>query len=127
MLVPTIFLTSCIKENAPAVPLNNTVDTVVAIPGEKGSFMNGFYGSVLYIKDGGLVPNLENLMIPNGQQLHINFSKEIQPVNFIDPGLLQSTLGNQSCTIPGPDFSQYKYDLVHCKKYNHPFSSDNLQ
>ena len=133
VLASTILLASCVKENTPTVPLNDTVDTTVAMPGEKGNFMNGPYGSVsgmatVYTKDGSLVLALENMTISNGPQLHVYLSKEVQPVNFIDLGALQSTRGNQLYTIPGdPDFSQYKYALIHCKKYNHLFGSANLQ
>jgi hypothetical protein len=133
VLASTIFLASCVKENTPEIPLNDTVDTTMAMPGEKGTFINGPYGSVsgmatVYTKDGSLVLALENMMISNGPQLHVYLSKEVQPVNFIDLGALQSTKGNQLYTIPGdPDFSQYKYALIHCKKYNHLFGSANLQ
>ncbi len=133
VLASAIFLASCVKENTPEIPLNDTVDTTVAVPVEKGNFINGPYGSVsgmatVYTKDGSLVLALGNMMISNGPQLHVYLSKEVQPVNFIDLGALQSTKGNQLYTIPGePDFSQYKYALIHCKKYNHLFGSANLQ
>jgi hypothetical protein len=68
------------------------------------------------------------MRISNGPQLHVYISKEVQPVNFIDLGPLQSTMGNQLYNIPGkPDFSVYKYALVHCKKFNHLFGSAKLQ
>ncbi|HKO79846.1 MAG TPA: DM13 domain-containing protein [Chitinophagaceae bacterium] len=129
----TVLLASCVKENTPEIPLNDTVDTTMAMSGERGTFINGPYGSVsgmatVYTKDGSLVLALENMMISNGPQLHVYLSKEVQPVNFIDLGALQSTRGNQLYTITGnPDFSQYKYALIHCKKYNHLFGSANLQ
>lgn len=133
VLVSTVFLISCVKENTPEVVLNNTVDTTVAMPENKGNFINGPYGSVsgmaaVYNQDGSLVLALQNMMISNGPQLHVYLSKEVQPVNFIDLGPLQSTKGNQLYNIAGvPDFSQYKYALIHCKKYNHLFGSAKLQ
>lgn len=132
-LASTIFLASCVKENTPTIPLNNTVDTTVAVAENKGNFINGPYGSVtgmatVYTQNGSLVLALENMMISNGPQLHVYLSKEVQPVNFIDLGALQSTTGNQLYNVPGnPDFFQYKYALIHCKKYNHLFGSANLQ
>lgn len=133
LFVSSVVLVSCVKENTPEIPLNDTVDTTIAVPGERGNFINGPYGSVsgmatVYTKDGRLVLALGNMMISNGPQLHVYLSKEVQPVNFIDLGALQSTKGNQLYTIPGePDFFQYKYALIHCKKYNHLFGSAQLQ
>jgi hypothetical protein len=133
LLVSTILLISCVKENTPEIVLDNTVDTTVAMPQNNGNFINGPYGSVsgmatVYKQDGNLVLALENMMISNGPQLHVYLSKEVQPVNFIDLGPLQSTRGNQLYNITGnPDFSQYKYALIHCKKYNHLFGSAKLQ
>lgn len=127
------FLVSCVKENTPEIPLDNVVDTTVAMPGSNGVFMNGPYGSVsgmatVYDQNGNLILALQNMQISNGPQLHVYLSKEVQPVNFIDLGALQSTMGNQLYNIPGkPDFSVYKYALVHCKKYNHLFGSAKLQ
>ena len=133
VLAMTTILASCVKENTPDILLDNTVDTTVAMQGGKGTFMNGPFGSVsgmatVYIQNGSLILALENMMISNGPQLHVYLSKEVQPVNFIDLGALQSTKGNQLYNIPGnPDFSQYKYALIHCKKYNHLFGSASLQ
>lgn len=133
LIASTLLLISCVKENTPEIVLDNTVDTTVAMPQNNGNFMNGPYGSVsgmatIYNQDGSLVLALENMMISNGPQLHVYLSKEVQPVNFIDLGPLQSTMGNQLYNIAGmPDFSQYKYALVHCKKYNHLFGSAKLQ
>ncbi len=133
LIASATFLVSCVKENTPEIVLDNTVDTTMAMPQNNGNFMNGPYGSVsgmatVYKQDGNLVLALENMNISNGPQLHVYLSKEVQPVNFIDLGPLQSTLGNQLYNITGsPDFSQYKYALIHCKKYNHLFGSAKLQ
>jgi Electron transfer DM13 len=133
LIASTTLLVSCVKENTPEIVLDNTVDTTVAMPQNNGDFMNGPYGSVsgmatVYNQDGKLVLALENMNISNGPQLHVYLSKEVQPVNFIDLGPLQSTLGNQLYNITGsPDLTQYKYALIHCKKYNHLFGSAKLQ
>jgi Electron transfer DM13 len=133
LIASATILVSCVKENTPEIVLDNTVDTTMAMPQNNGNFMNGPYGSVsgmatVYKQDGNFVLALENMNISNGPQLHVYLSKEVQPVNFIDLGPLQSTLGNQLYNITGsPDFSQYKYALIHCKKYNHLFGSAKLQ
>ena len=133
LLAATILLISCVKENTPEIVLDNTVDTTIAMPQNNGNFMNGPFGSVsgmatVYRQDGSLVLALENMLISNGPQLHVYLSREVQPVNFIDLGPLQSTKGNQLYDIAGnPDFSVYKYALIHCKKYDHLFGSAKLQ
>lgn len=133
-LVMAVALLSCVKNNTPEIPLNNNVDTTTAMQQQKGIFMNGPYGTVsgravIYKRDGGgLVLALEDMNISNGPQLHVYLSKEVQPVNFIDLGPLQSTLGNQVYNINGSvNFNEYRYALVHCKRYNHLFGSAALQ
>ncbi|HYF33013.1 MAG TPA: DM13 domain-containing protein [Chitinophagaceae bacterium] len=133
VLIMTGALMSCVKKNTPEVPLNNNVDTTLATPQQKGVFMNGPYGSVsgraiIYNQNGRLILGLQDMRISNGPQLHVYLSKEVQPVNFIDLGPLQSTLGNQVYNINNTvDFSEYRYALVHCKKYNHLFGSAELR
>ncbi len=133
MLVPAHFLASCVKENMPAIPLDNTVDTTIAPPKNMGDFKNGAFGSVsgritVYKQTDSLALALQDMMSSNGPQLHVYLLKEVQPVNFIDLGALQSVKGNQLYKIPGnPYFSQYQYALIRCKKYNHLFGSGRLQ
>jgi len=133
ILLSVIVLTSCVKENTPTTPLNNTVDTTVAIGGVSGMFMNGPYGSVsgtarIYSQEMQYKLALENVSISNGPDLHVYLSKEMFPSTFIDLGRLQSVAGNQVYSIPGnPDFMQYKYALIHCKQYNHLFGSAELR
>jgi len=130
MIVMT--LVSCVKENTPVVPLNDTVDGG-ATQQQMGNFINGPYGSVsgsakVYQQANGYVLALQNVSISNGPDLHVYIAKEIFPVNFIDLGSLRSTMGNQVYAIPGsPDFTQYKYALIHCKRYDHLFGSAELK
>lgn len=91
--------------------------------------MNGPYGSVtggakVFKENDTFTLQLLNVNISNGPDLHVYISKEVLPVNFIDLGKLKSTMGNQVYDIPGnPDFTQYKYALIHCQQYNHLFGS----
>jgi hypothetical protein len=126
-------LSSCVKENTPTIPGTQTVDTTMALTRYVGTFMNGPYGSVqgtakIYLLNGQFLLALENVNISNGPDLHVYLSKEVIPVNFIDLGRLQSVAGNQLYSIMGsPDFSQYRYALIHCQRYNHLFGSAELQ
>lgn len=133
MTAALLFLTACVKENTPEIPLDNNVDTTIAIPQNNANFMNGPYGTVsgmatVYRKNDSLLLALTNMSISNGPDLHVYISKEVQPATFIDLGSLQSTKGNQLYVIPGnPDFTQYKYALIHCKRFNHLFGSAALK
>jgi hypothetical protein len=132
-IVLACVFSSCVKENTPTTPLNNSVDTTVAMLKYTGDFINGPYGRVtgkarLYCKGDSMVLALENVSISNGPDLHVYLSKEIFPVNFIDLGLLQSTNGNQLYKIrAGTAIDGYKYALIHCKQYDHLFGSAELQ
>lgn len=126
-------LSSCIKENTAEAPVNNPVDTSMAVARFSGTFNNGPYGSVsgkarIYLQNGQSILALENFSSSNGPDLHVYISKEIQPVNYIDLGRLQSVTGNQQYPLSGNiDFSDYKYALVHCQRYNHLFGSAELK
>jgi hypothetical protein len=133
LFTAVVVLSSCVKDNTPTTPLNNTVDSTVAMNRYSGMFINGPYGSVMgsakiYLQATQYKLALENVMISNGPDLHVYISKEILPATFIDLGSLQSVAGNQVYTIPGsPDFAQYKYALIHCKQFNHLFGSAELR
>ncbi len=130
----TVFI-SCTKENAtPETPVNENVDTTTTMVQVMGSFINGPYGTVsgsAEIRkefDGDFILALTNMKISNGPDLHVYLSKEVQPVNFIDLGKLKSTVGNQVYAISGsPNFTEYKYALIHCQQYNHLFGSTELK
>jgi hypothetical protein len=132
MIAALVVLASCVKENTPVNPLNDRVDSTFVLK-YNGNFMNGPYGRVsgtamIYKQNESFILSLGNISISNGPDLHVYISKEVLPVNFIDLGSLQSTNGNQLYPIPGsPDFTQYKYGLIHCKQYNHLFGSAELQ
>jgi len=132
MLVP-VTMVACSKQNAtPTNPGMDMVDTSARLK-YSGTFINGPYGSVsgkakVYLLNGLYVLKLQGVTISNGPDLHVYLSKEIQPVNYMDLGRLQSTIGDQVYNIAGsPDFTMYKYALVHCQRYNHLFGSAQLQ
>ncbi len=97
-----------------------------------GSFLSGPSGTVtgsakIYLKEGKYILALENFKTSNGPDLKVYISKEMFPVNFIKLGDLQSTNGNQLYDINGsPDFTAYKFALIHCEKYNHLYGYAEL-
>ena len=134
LLSATLFITACKKEDVTSTtPINDTVDpnsTVVVM----GNFIAGPYGSasglteVRRASNGSLTLVLKNFTVNSGPDLHVYLSKEVQPVNFIDLGLLRSVSGTQIYNINGnPDFSQFKYALIHCQRFNHLFGSAELK
>lgn len=132
LLLITIAL-GCVKENTPTTPVNNPVDTSTAVSLFSGTFNNGPYGVVsgkarIYLQDNGSILTLENFNSSNGPDLHVYISKEEQPVNYIDLGRLQSVTGNQQYPLTGTiNFSEYKFALIHCQRYNHLFGSAELK
>lgn len=133
ILSVSMYMAACVKENTPTNPLDDMVDTTTSMQTSAGMFMNGPYGNVtgtakIYTMNNVHTLALENVIISNGPDLHVYISKEVQPVNYIDLGRLQSTMGNQLYSIPGnPDFREYKYALIHCQRYNHLFGSAELR
>lgn len=132
--ITVTLLTACSKqEGTPTVPGTGMVDTSTALLRYSGNFSNGPYGTVsgqakIYADAGNHILKLGSVSISNGPDLHVYLSREIIPVNYTDLGRLQSTSGNQVYTIPGnPDFTQYKYVLVHCQRFNHLFGSAELR
>ena len=128
-----IVMNSCVKENTPTNPVKNPVDTTTADKLFSGTFNNGPYGAVtgsakVYFQNNRYILALENFNSSNGPDLHVYISKEVQPVNYIDLGRLQSVGGIQQYQLAGNiNFSEYKYALIHCQQYNHLFGSAELK
>jgi len=128
---------SCSKQNqTPEARLNEKLDSAgnAAWLQYAGRFINGPYGSAMgsakiyQLGNTQFILALDSITISNGPDLHVYLSKEVQPLNFIDLGRLKSTNGNQLYEISGmPDFSAYKYALIHCQQYNHLFGSAALK
>lgn len=127
-------LTACKKNNvSPETMVNDPIDTSNGMVDFDGMFINGPYGTVTgsasVVMEGDVYKlALQNFTTSNGPDLHVYLSKEIQPINFIDLGKIKSTNGNQVYSIPGkPDFTVYKYALIHCQQFNHLFGSAALK
>ena len=115
-------------ENTPVAPATDKVDPA-ALSQQSGTLM-GVSGeavsgtATIKLKDEKYSLVLDNFMTNNGPDLHVYLSKEAYPSDFIDLGSLKSISGTQVYDVPGkPDFTQYKYALIHCQKYNHLFGS----
>ncbi len=134
LLSATLFSTACNKSAGTA---NAVLDervaagSVVAPTTAPGMFVsNGpsVSGTVkIYETNGKLSLALENFKTDNGPDLHVYLSQEMNPVNFIDLGKLKATSGNQVYDISGmPDFTKFKFALIHCQQFNHLFGSAQL-
>lgn len=128
-----MLLTACKKEKTSStlVPMD-TVDTTAQLK-YRGIFMNGPYGTTMgiakiYSKANVYSLVLDSFAVNNGPDLHVYISKEVQPINFIDLGVLRATSGTQIYAINGmPDIMEFRYALIHCQQYNHLFGSANLE
>ena len=123
---------ACKKEKTSSTDVSmDTVDTTAQLK-YRGVFTNGPYGTTMgiakiYAKTNMYTLVLDSFTVSNGPNLHVYISKEKQPVNFIDLGILRTTSGTQLYNISGmPDFMEYKFALVHCQQFNHLFGSANL-
>lgn len=135
LVVFVLLLASCVKDNTPLTPPPNPnpVDTMSATFRLSGRFQNGPYGTVrgyarVYMQNNQHYLLLDSFSSSNGPDLYVYLSREVQPVNYISLGRLQAVTGNQQYPIPGsPDFSQYKYALIHCQRFNHLFGVAELR
>lgn len=129
ILFITLIIVGCKREeNTPVEPLMERVDSL-AVVNVKGKFM-GIGGETvsgsakIITNDGKHSLVLDDFKTNNGPDLHVYLSKEATPKDFIDLGLLKSVSGTQVYPITGmPDFTKYKYALIHCQQYNHLFGS----
>ncbi|MEP7250968.1 MAG: DM13 domain-containing protein [Ginsengibacter sp.] len=131
-IITTAFFSSCKKASTETLDqVINPADTTATVE-LGGTFMNGPSGKVsgqakIYFKEGKYILALENFSTSNGPDLKVYLSQEMFPATFIKLGDLQSTNGNQLYDVPGkPDFSLYKYALIHCEKYNHLYGYAEL-
>lgn len=131
-IILLVLFTACKKNNTPSVILDEMADSS-AMTQTTGFFNNGPYGNVsgeakVLLTSTKYELKLMNFSSSNGPDLRVYLSKEMFPANFIDLGALKATGGNQVYDIPGmPDLSQYKYALVHCRRFNHLFGWALLQ
>ena len=123
---------ACKKEKTSSTDISmDNVDTTAQLK-YRGVFTNGPYGNTMgiakiYAKTNMYTLVLDSFAVSNGPDLHVYISKEEQPVNFIDLGVLRTTSGTQVYNISGmPNFMEYKFALVHCQQFNHLFGSANL-
>ncbi len=81
----------------------------------------------IYLTNNNYMLKLENFSTSNGPDLKVYLSMASSPLDFISLGDLKSTNGNQIYEISGtPDFTKYKFVLIHCERYNHLYGSAEL-
>ncbi len=81
----------------------------------------------IYLATNNYTLKLDGFSTTNGPDLKVYLSKASSPADFISLGNLKSTNGNQVYEITGtPDFTKYRYVLIHCERYNHLYGSAEL-
>jgi hypothetical protein len=131
LIAITTLMAACSKMTS-EISLNDKFDSANAVIRYEGSFKKGPYGTVsgtarVYESNDKWQLRLVGFNSSNGPDLKVYLLKEIQPINFIKLGDLKSVAGNQSYDITNnPDFTQYRFALIHCEQYNHLFGSAEL-
>jgi len=131
--IPVLVLfTACKKEKTnTSVVSMDPVDTTAQLA-YRSVFTDGPYGTTMGVakifkKNNNYSLVLDSFSVNSGPDLHVYLSKERQPINFIDLGVLRNTNGTQVYTISGmPDFMEYKFALIHCQAFDHLFGSANF-
>ncbi len=105
--------------------------------GSVSKYSGGFIGqggqnvsgqAQIYFENNNYVLKLADFHSSNGPDLKVYLSKAASPSDYISLGDLKSTNGNQVYKISEtPDFTQYRYVLIHCEKYNHRYGSAELK
>jgi hypothetical protein len=123
---------ACKKEQTSSMVAMDPVDTTAQLK-YRGGFTSGPYGTTMgvvkiYAQNNVYSLVLDSFTVSSGPDLHVYLSKEVQPLNFIDLGVLRTRSGTQVYNINGmPDFTAFKYALIHCQQFDHLFGSANLQ
>jgi hypothetical protein len=128
-IITVFLLVSCKKTST------EKIDEVISAAATQKSYGNFIgYGSErvngqakIFLTNDQYMLKLENFSTTNGPDLKVYLSKAASPLNFISLGDLKSTNGNQVYQINGaPDFSKYRFVLIHCERYNHLYGSAEL-
>lgn len=125
-----LFGVSCKKTST--VTLNENAETSAVLK-YQGSFSGIGSERVsgqakIYLQNGKFTLALENFSTTNGPDLKVYLSQQAEPNNFIKLGDLKSTNGNQLYNISGmPDFTKYRFVLIHCERFNHLYGTAEIK
>ena len=107
------------------VSISSTLKYSGSFVGQGGQNVSG--KAEIYFENNKYVLRLADFFSNNGPDLKVYLSKASSPSDHISLGDLKSTNGNQVYEISGaPDFTLYRYVLIHCEKYNHRYGSAEL-
>lgn len=107
------------------VSISSTLKYSGSFVGQGGQSVTG--KAEIYFENNKYALKLADFSSNNGPDLKVYLSKASSPSDYISLGDLKSTKGNQVYEISGtPDFTLYRYVLIHCEKYNHRYGSAEL-
>jgi hypothetical protein len=82
----------------------------------------------LYDDAGRKVLVFEPYSSQNGPDLRVYLSEDENATNYVNLGMLKSTMGKQSYEIPaGTDIARYHYAIVWCQKFTVLFGRAELK
>ncbi|NME71373.1 DM13 domain-containing protein [Flammeovirga aprica] len=137
IILGCLFIFSCAKNEEPT-PLDlttldaNASDTTSSSQ-NLDALMGTFKGSSHPTSGGVTIENNtlklhDDFRSDSGPDLYIYLAQELNGDGFVDLGLMKSTSGEQTYSIPaGVDYSKNKYVLVWCKQYSVLFGYAEVQ
>jgi hypothetical protein len=128
-----IILVSCAEENVvPTAPIDDTFNTTTANAVKTGTFIGvGHTASgtaILYDSAGIKTVVLDPFSSQNGPDLKVYLSKDKSATSYIRLGVLKSTNGKQSYSVPGnPSLDEYQYVHIWCERFSVEFARAELK
>lgn len=132
IVICLIQLACGIEEATPTVPVNDAFDPDKAQQISVGVIMGINHTAsgtaAIYLRDGEYTLLLDPFSSQNGPDLKIYLSKDVSASNYLRLGVLQSTMGKQSYSIPsGISLADYPFVHVWCEQFSVEFARAELK
>jgi hypothetical protein len=125
---------ACSPEDAtPTTPANDAFDESNATLLREGAWMgSGSYNvsgvAQIYDDNGKKVLLLNNFSSSNGPDLKVYLSTTTSATSFVNLGMLKSTSGKQTYTIPDQtNIDEFKFALIWCQQFSVLFGKSETQ
>jgi len=129
-----LVLVSCeVEQNRPTKPVADVFDESSAMVVKQGMLV-GIGGhtangtATLYESNGKYVVTLDPFLSQNGPDLKVYLSKDVSASSYLNLGVLQSTMGKQTYSVPGnPKIDDYMHVHIWCERFSVEFARASIQ